>query len=388
MPTYNESEVIGRRLENIAELEFPHDKLQVLVVDSASTDSTRDIVRQFGEKHRQELQVALLERPVRLGKAEAINAALRSVESEYLVLTDADVTNPRQSLSLLLLNFQDKTVGAASGVEIPIGKRTLASSLESGYKAIYTAVRMAEAATDTPFMCESEFSAYRKEALQPLRPGCMCDDIELTVALRSTGLRGIYDATALFLEHEAGTLTSKLRHKFRRGMANQHALLRSSSVLFNKKFGKYGSIVFPFEFLTHIISPVGVTFGLAVLLTILLLSPLAGISAIILSLLAVTPPIIILYALTKRYETGRMIGLKGRLDWIAGAAAFFFFQVALLASLVQLGIQGPKLKWEKISETRAGPVGETGTPPTKNAEMRLESLGPSSETAATSLGMH
>ncbi len=380
MPTYNESEVIGRRLENIAELEFPHDKLQVLVVDSASTDSTRDIVHNFEEKHGQDLQVVLMERPVRLGKAEAINAALPSVQSEYVVLTDADVTNPRQALSQLLLNFRDKTVGAASGVEIPVGARTLASSLESGYKAIYTAVRMAEAATDTPFMCESEFSAYRKEALRPLRPGCMCDDIELTVALRSTGLRGIYDGKALFLEQEAGTLTSKLRHKFRRGMANQHALLRTSSVLFDKKFGKYGSIVFPFEFLTHIISPIGVSFGLAMLLIILILSPLTGITAIILSLLAITPSISILYLLTKRYETGRMIGLKGRLDWIAGAAAFLFFQVALLASLAQLGIQGPKLKWEKISETRAGPTAEAGTLPAIGAETRPQSQGPPSKT--------
>ncbi len=365
VPTYNESEVIDRRLENIAELDFPHDKLQVLVVDSASTDLTRDIVRQFNEKHHQELRVDLVERPARLGKAEAINAALPSIKSEYLVLTDADVTNPSPALSLLLLNFRDKTIGAASGVEIPVGKRSLASGLESGYKAIYTAVRMAEAATDTPFMCESEFSAYRKDALRPLRPGCMCDDIELTVALRSSGLRGIYDAKALFLEQEAGTLSSKLRHKFRRGMANQHALFRSSSVLFNKKFGKYGSIVFPFEFLAHIISPVGVTFGLSMLLAILLLTPLAGLFALIISFIAITPPLTILYFLTKKYETGRLIGLKGRLDWIEGAAAFFFFQVALLGSLVQLGIRGPKLKWEKISETRAAPVTEAGNPLTR-----------------------
>ncbi len=357
VPTYNEAEVIGRRLENIAELEFPRDKLQVLVVDSASTDATRDIVRRFAEKHSKEIQVALVEQPARLGKAAAINEAIRQSKADFLVLTDADVTNPRQALSNLLVSFRDSTIGGASGVEIPIGEHTLASRIESG---------MAESGTDTPFMCESEFSAYRRDALHPLRPGCMCDDIELTVALRSTGLRGTYVSRALFLEQEAGTLKSKLRHKLRRGMANQHAILRSLPVLFDKRFGQYGSIVFPLEFLTHIISPVLVTAGLTLLLTILLWAPISGILAIILSLLAAVPPITILYVLTRRYETSRMIGLRGRLDWIAGATAFLFFQVALVGSLIQLGFRGPKLKWEKISETRTEPPGETGISAPKN----------------------
>ena len=354
IPTYNEAEVIKRKLDNISEFDFPRDKLEVLVVDSASTDGTPDIVRQFREDHDREVKIELLERPVRLGKADAINEALRHVATEYFVLTDADSTNPTNALTQLLLNFQDKTVGAASGIEIPIEQHTFASGLESGYKAIYTAVRMAEAATDTPFMCESEFSAYRRDAIQPLRPGCMCDDIELTVGLRSTGLKANYDSRTLFFEREAGTLGSKLRHKLRRGMANQHALIRTSSVLLNKSFGKYGSIVFPFEFLTHIISPVVVTLGLGLLLSLLWLSPLDGILAVVHSLFAALPPIAILYLLTKRYGTDRIIGVRGRWDWAAGAVAFLFFQVALFASLVELGIRGPRLKWERVSETRGG----------------------------------
>ena len=135
-------------------------------------------------------------------------------------------------------------------------------------------------------------------------------------------------------------------------MANQHALLRTSSVLFNREFGRYGRIVFPFEFLTHIASPALVTLGLTLLLVLLLMSPTTGLIAAFLSLLLALPSITILYVLTKRYGTDRLIGLKARRDWIAGALAFFAFQVALLGSLMQLAIQGPSLKWGKISETR------------------------------------
>ncbi len=359
VPTYNESEVIERRLKNVAELDFPRDKMQVIVVDSASTDSTGDVVRRFIEEHRQSLTVILLERPARLGKAEAINEALRYAASEYFVLTDADVTSPAHALSQLISNFRDANIGAASGVEIPVEEQTLAGTIEGGYKAIYAAVRMAESGIDTPFMCESEFSAYRRSALQPLRPGCMCDDIELTVGLRSTGLRAVYDRQALFFEREAGTLRSKMSHKLRRGMANQHALIRTRFVLFNRRFGRYGSVVFPFEFFTYLISPILVTSGLGVLLAMLTTSLIQGIVGIMVSLLIVVPSMAILYSLTKKHDTSRMMHLRGGMDLLAGAAAFTLFQVALVGSLLQLGVRGPRVKWEKISETRNGT--STGT---------------------------
>jgi cellulose synthase/poly-beta-1,6-N-acetylglucosamine synthase-like glycosyltransferase len=353
IPTYNEAEVIGRRLENISELDFPRDRFEVLVVDSASTDGTPDIVSRFSQENKAKVRVRLLERPVRLGKADAINEAMLHSDSEYFLLTDADVTNPKQALSQLLLNLQNKKIGAASGIEIPVGESTFAGRIETGYKAIYTAIRMAEATTDTPFMCESEFSAYRREALKPLRPGCMCDDIELTVGLRSTGLRAVYDPHTLFFEQEAATVRPKLRHKFRRGMANQHAILRTSSVMFNKNFGRYGSVVFPFEFLTHIVSPILVTIDAGLLLALLFIDPLSGLLAITLSLLAAFPTITMLSILTRRFGTNRLMGNQGKWSWAGGAGAFLSFQIVLFASLVQLAVKGPKLNWEKISETRA-----------------------------------
>jgi cellulose synthase/poly-beta-1,6-N-acetylglucosamine synthase-like glycosyltransferase len=359
VPTFNESEVIERRLSNIAELDFPHEKMQVIVVDSASTDSTCDIVRRFAKEHSKSLSVTLVQRPVRLGKADAINEALRQATSEYFVLTDADVTSPPNALSQLISNFREPTVGGASGVEIPETEDTLASSIETGYKAAYTAVRMAESSVDTPFMCESEFSAYRRTIVKPLRSGCMCDDIELTVGLRSTGFKGVYDSQAVFFEREAGTFRSKLTHKLRRGMANQHALIRTRSALFNRRFGSYGRIVFPFEFFVHIISPILITTDLALILLILAMSPIQGTYGIIIPLVLVAPALGMCYSLTRKYDTGRLMRLRRGSDLIAGAAAFIFFQVALLGSLLQLGVRGPRLKWEKISETRSAP--STGT---------------------------
>ena len=189
IPTYNEAAVIPRKLENIRQLDYPRDKLQIVIVDSASTDDTISLVKRFVADNAGNLACTLLEQPVRMGKSEAINEALRHVDAEILILTDADVTFPSGSLYEIVAGFQDPRIGAVSGVEVPVGGDDMMGGVEGDYRRIYTAIRMAEASVDTPFMCESEFSAYRRELLQPLRPGTMCDDIELTVGVRSKGYR-------------------------------------------------------------------------------------------------------------------------------------------------------------------------------------------------------
>src|SRR5437660_2808735 len=104
--------------------------------------------------------------------------------------------------------------------------------------------------------CSQGLFRYKRELLEPLRPGVVCDDVELTVAVRWKVFKALYASNVSFLETEAGKLRPKLRHKLRRGTNNQHALLHNSRVMFNRNFGRYGTIVFPFEFFVHIVSPI------------------------------------------------------------------------------------------------------------------------------------
>src|SRR6266516_6630991 len=69
VPTYNEGQIIGRKLENILQLDYPRDKLNVLVVDSASTDDTREVVRRFANRTHGLVNINLIEQPSRQGKS-------------------------------------------------------------------------------------------------------------------------------------------------------------------------------------------------------------------------------------------------------------------------------------------------------------------------------
>lgn len=352
IPTYNEASVIRQKLENLAEIDYPSDKLEVMVIDSASTDQTRGIVSRFAEEHRRDLSVTLVEQPVRRGKSEAINEALRRTRSDVIVLTDADVTFSPESVQKLVKYLDRPEIGAVSGIEVPVGTGSFLTGIEADYRRVYTAIRMAEAQTDSPFMCESELSAYRRSLLEPLRQGVVCDDLELTIDIRSKGFKALYASDVSFLENEAGSLGPKLRHKLRRGMNNQHALLQNSRVLFNHGFGKYGRVVFPFEFYVHILSPVLLTVSAIFFLGLIVLSPLSALIALIATATFSFPAVAITRRLISKYHDARVMRVRGTGSWLLGAAAFVGFQFVLLVGLVKLAFKGPEINWQQVPGTR------------------------------------
>ena len=352
IPTYNEASVIRQKLENVAQLDYPREKLEVMVVDSASTDQTGDIVNTFAEEHRRDLNLVFVEQPFRRGKSEAINEALRRTRSEVMVLTDADVTFSPSSVQKLVRGLDGSEVGAVSGVEVPVGSKSFLTGIEADYRRVYTAIRMAEAQTDTPFMCESELSAYRRELLEPLRQGVVCDDLELTINVRSKGFKALYASDVSFLENEAGRLGPKLRHKLRRGMNNQHALFQNSKILFKSDLGKYGRVVFPFEFFVHILSPILLTISGVLFLALLVLSPWSALIALVATLISSLPALIVTHSLIGKYRETDVMSVRGTGSWLLGAAAFVGFQFVLVVGLVKLLLKGPETNWQQVPGTR------------------------------------
>jgi len=352
IPTYNEASIIRQKLENVLQLDYPREKFEVVVVDSASNDETGNIVKKFAGDHRREVNLVLIEQPVRRGKSEEINEALRNIRPEIIVLTDADVTFPPHSVWKLVEHFDRADIGAVSGVEVPVGGKSFLTGIEADYRRIYTAIRMAEAETDSPFMCESELSAYRTDLLEPLRPGVVCDDVELTITVRSKGFKALYAPDVSFLETEAGKLKPKLQHKLRRGMNNQHALIQNSSVLFSRNLGKYGTIVFPFEFFVHIVSPVLLSVSLVFFLGLLVFSPVSALIAFLATAILSIPALAILRGLIGRYRGTDVASLHGTGSWVFGAVAFLGFQLVLLVGLLKLSFNGPQTNWQQVPGTR------------------------------------
>ncbi|MCS7128395.1 MAG: glycosyltransferase, partial [Desulfurococcaceae archaeon] len=120
IPTYNEAKVIGERLNNIYEQDYSKEFMEVIVVDSASTDGTAEIVEEWSSKHK-DLRLILIRESERRGKAAALNRALREASGEVVVIADADALWPSNALTKVVELLSDPSIGAVSCLKKPLG---------------------------------------------------------------------------------------------------------------------------------------------------------------------------------------------------------------------------------------------------------------------------
>jgi cellulose synthase/poly-beta-1,6-N-acetylglucosamine synthase-like glycosyltransferase len=115
IPAFNEELVIGRLLQRMCELTYPVDRLQILVIDDASTDSTGKMAEEFSKRHSHIQVLHRSKEEGRRGKASALNAGLNFVKGDIVLCFDADYYPKRDIIEMLTKEFEDTKVGAVQG---------------------------------------------------------------------------------------------------------------------------------------------------------------------------------------------------------------------------------------------------------------------------------
>jgi cellulose synthase/poly-beta-1,6-N-acetylglucosamine synthase-like glycosyltransferase len=164
VPTYNEAKLIESKLDDIARQDYPRDRLEIIVVDSASRDGTLEAVRRWFEGNPG-FNLRVISEPSRMGKAHALNNALRHASSDTVIITDADSRWVSQrTLSNAIAWLSDPTVGAVTCVKNP--ERGGFLGVEGGYRGFYNTVRLAESKAWSTPVFHGELAAYRRELLE------------------------------------------------------------------------------------------------------------------------------------------------------------------------------------------------------------------------------
>ncbi len=117
----NGASTISSCLESLLSLEYPLEKLKIIVVDNGSTDNTAEIIHKF--------PIKIIHEPI-AGRGNARNAAIRACQTEFLAFTDADCRAASDWLKQLMGEFQDPMVGAVGGDIITPGEEPLARFYE------------------------------------------------------------------------------------------------------------------------------------------------------------------------------------------------------------------------------------------------------------------
>jgi poly-beta-1,6-N-acetyl-D-glucosamine synthase len=217
IPTFNEAEIIRFKLANTSLLTYPKSIMEIIVVDSNSTDGTVQIIQDF-TKQNPDLNIKLIAEKERKGKSHALNTALAECTGEIVVISDADCFWPKDILTKALPYLADPLVGAVGGPKILFNKdQTWITRMEQGYLKSANMLRLGESKAASTLFFEGGFSAFRREALgrfDPYETGS--DDCGTVLSVIEHDFRAMLVVDAKFYSSFPATFRGKISIKLRR----------------------------------------------------------------------------------------------------------------------------------------------------------------------------
>ncbi len=234
IPAFNEGDFIADKLRNLAILDYPADKLSVLVICDGCTDDTAAIARAtLDEMALSGLDLTILESAVNLGKLSIINDWVPAAKADLVALSDVSALISIDALRIAAQRFLDPTVGAVNG-----NYRLLNSGGpgEAAYWKYQGSIMKGEEAFGSVLGAHGAFYIFRKELFAPLPVDTINDDFVLPMMLISKGFHVVYDESINAVEMERSDEGMTWNRRVRIGMGNlQQALLLS--FMFSPKFG-------------------------------------------------------------------------------------------------------------------------------------------------------
>ena len=222
----NEAGAIGARLDNLIALDYPADRLEIVVASDGSDDGTVAIGHGYADRG---VRVLALDR---IGKADALNAAVAAASGEILVFTDANTMFESRALRALVAPFADPEVGGCAGDQryLPAGGGATEAAGERSYWDFDRQVKLAESTAGSTVSATGAIYAIRRELFQPVIAG-VTDDFITSTAVIDQGGRLVFVPDAVAWEPVAPSNGLEYRRKVRimtrglRGVAARRSLL-------------------------------------------------------------------------------------------------------------------------------------------------------------------
>lgn len=190
LTVYNEGRRIRQKIENIFSLEYPKDKLQVIVASDGSSDATNEIVREYAMSG-----IDLLDLPERKGKEAAQKEAVQHARGDVLVFTDVATMLDGAAIKEIVSNFADPTVGCVSSEDLLVDKDDKPAG-EGLYVRYEMWLRRLESSVTSLVGLSGSFFAARKEVCKDFS-GEMQSDFRTALNSVKLGLRGVSDPKAI-----------------------------------------------------------------------------------------------------------------------------------------------------------------------------------------------
>jgi len=323
---HDEEDVIERRVRNLLGLDYPAERLEVVVASDASTDRTDEIVERLAAE---DTRVKLVRCP-RAGKVQAQNHGVRESSGEIVAFSDANAVWQPEALRMLVRSFADPAVGYVTGrasYEAADG-----TNREGAYWRFELWLRRHESLLGSITAGNGPIYAVRRADWTDVEPWCG-HDLGLPYLMVQHGRRAVYDRDAVSVEKPSRDIEDEYRRKVR--------MLRGAWVhVFRGMLRGVGPVYFV-ELVSHRL----LRYGSGILHLLLLATSIAlvGEGWVYRGVLLVQLAWLVL-----------AVAGKLRLPIPGAGLAYYYLLVtwATVAGLARYVRFGPPLLWERIEGTR------------------------------------
>lgn len=227
LSVWNEEGVIEQKIENLLSLDYPPEKIEILIGSDGSTDRTNDIIKRFGDP-----RIRLIESPARRGKAATLNVLAGEAKSEIIVFTDARQAFEEDAVKALAANFADPGIGCVSG-ELIFSKRGGATARGINLYWNYEKwIRRAESGIHSMLGATGAIYAVRRKLFSAIPDDIVLDDVFVPFKIIQKGYRAVFDPSARAYDEAADSPGEEHRRKARTLFGN-YQIFRMFPGMFN-----------------------------------------------------------------------------------------------------------------------------------------------------------
>ncbi len=229
---YNEEKVLKERIKNCLALDYPEDKLEILIGSDGSTDKTNSILESI---HDSRVTIFLFQE--RHGKNWVLNQLVEKSTGEILVFTDSDVLFDADVVRELIVPFQDKKVGVVGGkVVFVVNDKNDITVPEQKYFSFEAKLRELESRIRTTFSLSGAVLAVKRSLYRNLPETAIFSDDSFTLlSAVKNGYNGIFWTRAQVFAPIQDDIFAEMKRRIRISAGNLNDIIHFTSLLHPRK---------------------------------------------------------------------------------------------------------------------------------------------------------
>ena len=243
VPCFNEEQTITKTIESILDLDYPKEKLNIIIVDDGSTDNTQNVLNRF----RNNKQIEILKKE-NGGKYSALNFGLKYVTTPFVGCLDADSFVEKQTLKIIISHFTSSEIMAvtpAIKVFEPTSIIQLIQKVEYSWGIF---LRKMLSFLGAIYITPGPFSIFRKQVFDELggyKHAHFTEDFEIALRMHSNHMKIVNAHNAHIYTVAPYTLKSLYKQRLRWTYGFLNNMIDYRHMIFRRKFGNIGMYILP-----------------------------------------------------------------------------------------------------------------------------------------------